>query len=885
MGTTCSNGACAMPTVPPPLLGPPDAGAIVPISPSYGGSSGFRDAAVSNGGASGSAGTPATGGASGTGGSPTTGVSSLLTVDGPFKQIDVGNFHVCGLKLDGSLNCWGDNTLGQCDSPHGTFLQVSAGARHSCAVRADGTIACWGRNTFGESSPPDGVFTQVSAGGELADAHTCAIRVDGTVSCWGNNLFSQTTPPAGTFKQISAGYDHTCGLRDDGSVVCWGMTNGETPTGTFTNVSAGDSYDCATRSDGNVVCWGGYSYSWTVPPPRSFSQVAAAREHMCGLGVDGKIFCWGRDDEYGKIQPPMGTFSQISASNDQACALTPDGNPVCWGMMCIPNQSMCLSTTQPQTCSPKGTNESEPVLPGACVDQTCVGGSCMGDCLAGTTRCGSAGIDKCTESGKWTALSSCALGCEQRAANGLCHGGPPYKQMSIANSNPDHTCALRSNGMIDCWGANGSGQCDAPPSAFLQVACGGESSCALNADHAIVCWGREIGYGPPQGSFSQISMSTYRACAVKTDGTLACWGYSTDWKLPDGKFQQVSIDDDQACAIRSDGSIVCWDEQGSTPQAGAFVRVSTGGGYACALAVDGTITCWPPRNSPVSYGPAPTGKYAQISVGQGACGVSLDGVITCWANRSSFGVPEGSYSQIAVGYGQVCALTSDGMPTCWGSGCLPGSTRCHDKTHVSVCDLRYNWKDSSTCVKQACVDGACVGRCAPAETACSDNEFRTCSDSGEWTATKSCTYGCGSRTDGSPDCRECQPGDVRCNGVYQQSCGGDGFFADAQKCASACVGGQCVKGTCDYGQTRCQDSARLLVCGGDGTWGTTPVTCSRGCVSDDCAPPPVECDELASCCSHLTLTDRITCENVSERGTAAGCSSTLAGFRQLGACY
>jgi hypothetical protein len=45
------------------------------------------------------------------------------------------------------------------------FSQVSAGWLHTCGIRSDGTVECWGYNTYGQSSPPSGAFAQVSAGG------------------------------------------------------------------------------------------------------------------------------------------------------------------------------------------------------------------------------------------------------------------------------------------------------------------------------------------------------------------------------------------------------------------------------------------------------------------------------------------------------------------------------------------------------------------------------------------------------------------------------------------------------------------------------------------------------------------------------------------------
>ncbi len=96
-----------------------------------------------------------------------------------------------------------------------TFTQVSAGSNHTCGVKIDGTIACWGSDSDGKSTPPTGSFTQVSA--DLN--HTCGVKIDGTIACWGDNKYGQATPPAGTFTQLDAGNYHTCGVKIDGTIA------------------------------------------------------------------------------------------------------------------------------------------------------------------------------------------------------------------------------------------------------------------------------------------------------------------------------------------------------------------------------------------------------------------------------------------------------------------------------------------------------------------------------------------------------------------------------------------------------------------------------------------------------------------------------------------
>ncbi len=67
-----------------------------------------------------------------------------------------------GLTPDGSaehldtpiLMRVGDDSSGRASPPAGTFTSVSAGYLFACGLRTDGTIACWGDNSFAEAAPP-----------------------------------------------------------------------------------------------------------------------------------------------------------------------------------------------------------------------------------------------------------------------------------------------------------------------------------------------------------------------------------------------------------------------------------------------------------------------------------------------------------------------------------------------------------------------------------------------------------------------------------------------------------------------------------------------------------------------------------------------------------
>ncbi|WP_169337336.1 putative Ig domain-containing protein [Rudaea cellulosilytica] len=106
---------------------------------------------------------------------------------GHWQRLESGLNHQCGLRDNGTIECWGDNAFGQINAASGTFRAFSVGWNHACAIRGNGTLACWGSNVDGQTESPSGAFVQVSAG----NTFTCAIRDNGTRTCWGSDAQGQ----------------------------------------------------------------------------------------------------------------------------------------------------------------------------------------------------------------------------------------------------------------------------------------------------------------------------------------------------------------------------------------------------------------------------------------------------------------------------------------------------------------------------------------------------------------------------------------------------------------------------------------------------------------------------------------------------------------------
>ena len=80
-----------------------------------------------------------------------------------------------------------------------------------------------------------------------------------------------------------------------------------------------------------------------------------------------------------------------------------------------------------------------------------------------------------------------------------------------------------------CWGNNDAGQADAPDGTFAAVSAGSLHSCAVRADGALACWGAtgiwDFGQADaPSGTFTAVAAGELHSCAIRADGTLACWG-------------------------------------------------------------------------------------------------------------------------------------------------------------------------------------------------------------------------------------------------------------------------------------------------------------------------------------------------------------------------
>ncbi|RIB35140.1 MAG: hypothetical protein BXU00_02990 [Candidatus Nanoclepta minutus] len=341
-----------------------------------------------------------------------------------------------------------------------SWVQSIGGASHSCALKSDGTVWCWGGNWYGQLG--DGTttnrYTPVQVRGltnvtqiALGASHSCALRSDGTVWCWGWNSDGQLGDNTTTNRYTP--------------VQVRGLTN-------VVQIALGEAHSCALKSDGTVWCWGGNWYGQLgdgtttnrYTPVRVVNltnvvQIALGEAHSCALRSDGTVWCWGWNS-YGQLGDGTTTnrytpvqvggltnVTQIALGAAHSCALKSDGTVWCWGW-----------NSYGQLGDGTTTNRYTPVQ------------------VRGLANILSTLIN--------------------------------VTQIALGNA---HSCALRSDGTVWCWGNNEHGQ--------------------LGND--IIA----IGYVPLRvrglTNVTQIALGYVHSCALKSDGTVWCWGWNSYGQLGD----------------------------------------------------------------------------------------------------------------------------------------------------------------------------------------------------------------------------------------------------------------------------------------------------------------------------------------------------------------
>lgn len=241
-----------------------------------------------------------------------------------WAEVAVGSQHACGLRQDGTVQCWGcADVPGEegafpeaCQPPTGMYRNIECGVQDCCALGlTDGLPVCWGSIL---AAPPARSMTQLSC-----DNYTCCgVLENGSVECW--DMFDSGIEPfadLGTIRQVDAGTsDSACVVTDGGAAVCrtydgdaWNLADEGVDW-----VAAGPWQNGCVLQDGAVWCTDGFELAGAS------AVIVEGETDVCALGLAGDVTCSGTQ------QDPDGAFVDVGAWAELACGVMEDGRLLCW---------------------------------------------------------------------------------------------------------------------------------------------------------------------------------------------------------------------------------------------------------------------------------------------------------------------------------------------------------------------------------------------------------------------------------------------------------------------------------------------------------------------------------------------------------------------------
>ncbi|MEZ4405128.1 MAG: MopE-related protein [Polyangiales bacterium] len=352
--------------------------------------------------------------------------------------------------------------------------------------------------------------------------------------------------PAAT-ETCGDGDDDTCdGMVDEGCV--------SRPNFALGNVSA-----CWLDEGDRAYCWGGNFYGMTVYSTTSGSGTAVRTPELDGLTV--------------------------AAGEYFNCALRAGGTVWCAGL-----------NTEGQLGDNSTTNRMSPVQAQGVTAATAIAGGYKHACAVvagGAVRCW--GMNGRSQLGAATSTTCGAQACSRTAV--AVPGVTGATQLALGYA---HSCALRSDGTVWCWGDNTYGQMGrgamgtavvspgaVPGLAGVRAIEGGYNhTCALMGDGTVRCWGQnsygQLGDGTMDTRTSpvqvqglrgveQIAVGFYHGCA-RAAGGLSCWGYNTYGQVGNGTTTNSLTP--------------------STVPLTGITDVGTGYWHTCARSTGTTLWCW-----------------------------------------------------------------------------------------------------------------------------------------------------------------------------------------------------------------------------------------------------------------------------------------------------
>lgn len=466
--------------------------------------------------------------------------------------------------------------------------------------------------------------------------------------------------------------------------------------------------------DGNLTAQDGCDAECRVEPGWSCEDMPSSCTTRCGDGIRaGQELC---DD--GNLDVADGCNDVCNVETGFACEGSAPTvcSPVCGDNRVVAGEVCDRINLNGQTCESRGYYQGTL--------------SCMSDCQH---------FDEANCSGKCgDHILDFAFGeaCDQEAfnSNDSCvSAGYPGGELTCSNqcelnfdscnhwveiaTGDGHTCALRTDGSVWCWGNNSYGQLGQNPLSVLRsliplevpsrgavvtrIATGYHHTCAVLVDKTLWCWGHnsygQLGNGniaisvslpvqvqtnanQPLERIAHITAGEYHTCALTDTGAVYCWGSNTFGQLGDG------TDTPHAYATE-------------VPQLTSNVTgISAGRWHTCVLKNDGTAWCWGSNTygqvgveqvenqlqpTTVNWGSMTVPSLVSVSCGEYfTCVASNSGNAYCFGQNTYGQLGNGktihssrpvtveltnSVVHIASGSMHACAVFQNGKLFCWGA--------------------------------------------------------------------------------------------------------------------------------------------------------------------------------------------------------------------------
>ena len=230
--------------------------------------------------------------------------------------VAAGGNHTVGMTYDGMLYACGDNEYGQCDVSAWTdIVAVATGDGHTAAVKANGRVVARGNNEYGQCDIQDwSDIVQLA----LAAKHTIGLKSDGTVVATGWNQYGQCDVSGERdVLYIATGEKNTVLVKVDGSVKVLGDNSfsqrDTTGVSDITVAAVGTDYIVYTNASGRAKSAGKNSDNqgsvalWT-----DVMAVACGNNHTLGLSAEESIYAIG-DESDNKLK--VSKLANIGAEN------------------------------------------------------------------------------------------------------------------------------------------------------------------------------------------------------------------------------------------------------------------------------------------------------------------------------------------------------------------------------------------------------------------------------------------------------------------------------------------------------------------------------------------------------------------------------------------